>query len=157
MILSGWPEDICNVPMDLCPYHHAHDVLTVEDGIILHGEALVTPLQKGTRCYSLSMKATKEYPNANTMSTNAIIGLASIKTSNVLLKHALHASTITCRNIDSCSSQPQPLNAHGSTSEPTSCTSMAMSTSSSLTTTQRCPSSIRYLHPNAMLPRQYPP
>ena len=47
MILIGWPEDICNVPMDLCPYHHACDVLTVEDGIILCGEALVTPLRKG--------------------------------------------------------------------------------------------------------------
>ena len=43
MILSGWPEDICDVPMNLCPYHHAHDVLTVEDGIILCGEALVIP------------------------------------------------------------------------------------------------------------------
>ena len=43
MILSGWPEDICNVPMDLHPYHHVCDVLTVEDGIILHGEAIVIP------------------------------------------------------------------------------------------------------------------
>ena len=34
---------------------------------------------------------------------------------------------------------------------------MATSASSSLTTTQRCPSSARYLHPNAMPPRQYPP
>ena len=32
-----------------------------------------------------------------------------------------------------------------------------MSTSSSWTTTKKCPLSIRYLHPNAMLPRQYPP
>ena len=48
MILSGWPEDIYDVPMDLCPYHHACDVLTVEDGIILHGEALVIPpLERG--------------------------------------------------------------------------------------------------------------
>ena len=54
----------------------------------------------------------------------------------MLLKHALHASA---------------------TMEPTSCTSMATSTSSSLTTAERCPSSIRYLHPNAMLPRLYPP
>ena len=43
MIFSGWPEDIHDVPMDLCPYHHACDVLTVEDGIILCGEALVIP------------------------------------------------------------------------------------------------------------------
>ena len=46
MILLGWPENICNVPINLCPYHHAHDVLTVEDGIILHGEALVTFLSE---------------------------------------------------------------------------------------------------------------
>ena len=67
MILLGQPEDICDVPMDLHPYHHAHDVLTEEDGIILCGEALISPLQKGTRSYSLYMKATKEYPNANTV------------------------------------------------------------------------------------------
>ena len=156
MILSGWPEDIRDVPMDLCPYHHAHDVLTVEDGIMLHGEALVIPLQKGTRCYSLSTKATKEYPNANTVPANAFIGLASIRTSNMLLKHVLHASTIAHRNLNSHSSQPRPLNAHGNTLELTLCTLMAMSTSSSLTITQRCPLSIRYLDPNAMLPRSYP-
>ena len=43
LILSDWPDDICYVPMDLNPYHHVHDVLTVEDGIILHGEALIIP------------------------------------------------------------------------------------------------------------------
>ena len=43
MIFSGWPEDIHDVPKDLCPYHHAHDVLPVEDSSILHGEALVIP------------------------------------------------------------------------------------------------------------------
>ena len=43
MILSGWPEDICDVPVNLCPYHHACNNLTVEDGIILCGEALVIP------------------------------------------------------------------------------------------------------------------
>ena len=118
---------------------------------------LSSPLQKGTRSYSLSMKATKEYPNANTMPTNVFIGLALIKTSSMLLKHVLHASTIAHRNLNSCSSQPQPLNAHGNTLELTSCTSMAMNTSSSLTTTQRCPLSIRCLHPNAIPPRQYLP
>ena len=43
MILSGWPEDIHDVPMNLCPYHHTHNILTVEDGIILCGEAIVIP------------------------------------------------------------------------------------------------------------------
>ena len=118
---------------------------------------LSSPLQKGTRCYNLSMKATKEYPNANTMPTNVFIGLASMETSNMLLKHVLHVSTIAHRNHDSHSSQPQPLNAHGNTLELTSCTLMAMSTSSSLTSTLRCPSSVRYPHTNAMLPRWYLP
>ena len=153
MILLGWPGDICNVPMDLHPYHHACDVLTVEDGIILHGEPLVIPLQKWTMCYGLSMKATKQYPNANTMPANVFIGLASIETSNVPLKHMPHANTIAHRGPSSHSSQPQPLNTHGNTLELTSCTLMAMSTSSSLTTTQRCPLSIKYLIPNVMLPR----
>ena len=153
MILLGWPEDICNVPMDVCPYHHACDVLTVEDGIILCGEVLVIPLQKGTRCYSLSMKATMEYPNANTVPTNVFIGLGSIKSSNMPLKHALHASAILHRSLDSHSSQPQPLNTHGNTLVLTSCTLMAMSTSSSLTTTQRCPLFVKYFHPNEKLPR----
>ena len=139
MILSGWPEDIQDVPMDLHPYHHARDVLTVKMASSYLVKLLSSPLQKGTRCYSLSMTATKEYPNANTMATNAFIGLASIKTSNMSLKHVLHASAITHRNLDSHSSQPQPLNSHGNTLEVTSCTLMAMSTSSSLTTTQRCP------------------
>ena len=40
MILLAWPQDICNVPMDLWPYH---DILTVEDGIILCGETLIIP------------------------------------------------------------------------------------------------------------------
>ena len=43
MILSGWPKDIHDVPVNLCPYHHTHNILTVEDGIILCGEALVIP------------------------------------------------------------------------------------------------------------------
>ena len=85
-----------------------------------------------------------------------IYWLASIETSNTPLKHALHASTITHRSLNSHSSQPQPPNAHGNTLELTSCTLMAMSTSSSSTTTQRFPMSVKYLHPNAMLPRQYP-
>ena len=81
------------------------------------------------------------------MPANAFIGLESIRTSNMLLKHVLHASATIHRNLDNHSSQPQPLNAHGNTLELTSCTLMAMSTSSSLTTTQRCPLSTKYLHP----------
>ena len=42
-IVAGWPEDIKDVPKALCPYHNHHDVMTVEDGLILKGEALIIP------------------------------------------------------------------------------------------------------------------
>ena len=43
IIVSGWPEDIKDVPKSLRPYHGQRNMLTVEDGIILRGEAIVIP------------------------------------------------------------------------------------------------------------------
>ena len=42
-IVAGWPEDIKDVPKALCPYHNHCNVMTVEDGLILKGEALIIP------------------------------------------------------------------------------------------------------------------
>ena len=42
-IITGWPDDIKDVPQALQPYHGQHDSLTVEDGLILHGEAIIVP------------------------------------------------------------------------------------------------------------------
>ena len=42
-IVAGWPEDIKDVPKALCPYHNHCDIMTVEDGLILKGEALIIP------------------------------------------------------------------------------------------------------------------
>ena len=42
-IITGWPDDIKDVPKALRPYHGQHDSLTVEDGLILHGEAIIIP------------------------------------------------------------------------------------------------------------------
>ena len=42
-IVAGWPENASDVPIALRPYHNHHDELTVEDGLILKGEALVIP------------------------------------------------------------------------------------------------------------------
>ena len=42
-ILTGLPEDINDIPHLLCPYHAKHDVLTVEDGLILCGKVLIIP------------------------------------------------------------------------------------------------------------------
>ena len=42
-ILAGWPEDITDLPNALRPYHDHRNILTVEDGLILRGEALIIP------------------------------------------------------------------------------------------------------------------
>ena len=42
--VAGWPENASDVPNALRPYHNHHDELTVEDGLILKGEALIKPL-----------------------------------------------------------------------------------------------------------------
>ena len=42
-IVAGWPEDVNDVPNVLRPYHNHHDEMTVEDELILKGEALIIP------------------------------------------------------------------------------------------------------------------
>ena len=42
-IITGWPEDIKEVPHPLCPYWQHRETLTVKDGLILQGEALIIP------------------------------------------------------------------------------------------------------------------
>ena len=42
-IVAGWPEDIKDILKALCPYHNHCDIMTVEDGLILKGEALIIP------------------------------------------------------------------------------------------------------------------
>ena len=42
-IITGWPEDVTDLPNVLRPYHTNQDVLTVEDGLILRGETLIIP------------------------------------------------------------------------------------------------------------------
>ena len=43
MIITGWPDNIKMVPHLLCPYWQHQEILTVEDGLVLHGEALIVP------------------------------------------------------------------------------------------------------------------
>ena len=43
IIITGWPDDIKVVPHPLCPYWQHHETLTIEDGLVLCGEALVVP------------------------------------------------------------------------------------------------------------------
>ena len=43
LIITGWPEDIKEVPRPLCPYWQHRETLTVKDGLVLQGEALIIP------------------------------------------------------------------------------------------------------------------
>ena len=43
IIISGWPNDIKEVPHLLCPYWQHCESLTVEDRLVFHGEALIIP------------------------------------------------------------------------------------------------------------------
>ena len=42
-IIAGWLDGINDVPKALQPYHGQFDLLTVEDGLILCGEAIIVP------------------------------------------------------------------------------------------------------------------
>ena len=42
-IIAGWPDNIKDVPKALQPYYGQCDSLTVEDGLILHGETIIVP------------------------------------------------------------------------------------------------------------------
>ena len=48
-IITGWTEDIKEVPHPLCPYWQHRETLTIEDGLVLQGEALIIPLAKRER------------------------------------------------------------------------------------------------------------
>ena len=43
IIITGWPDDIKAVPHPLGPYWQHCETPTIEDGLVLHGEALVVP------------------------------------------------------------------------------------------------------------------
>ena len=43
IIITSWPDDIKSVPCPLHPYWQHSETLTIEDGLVLHGEALVVP------------------------------------------------------------------------------------------------------------------
>ena len=49
LIITGWPEDIKEVPHPLCPYWQHRETLTVEDSLVLQGEALLIPSAKRER------------------------------------------------------------------------------------------------------------
>ena len=49
LIITGWLKDIKEVPHPLHPYWQHRETLTIEDGLVLQGEALVIPPAKRER------------------------------------------------------------------------------------------------------------
>ena len=49
LIITGWPEDIKEVPRPLRLYWQHRETLTIEDGLVLQGEALIIPPAKRER------------------------------------------------------------------------------------------------------------
>ena len=49
LIVTGWPEDIKEVPCPLCPYWQHRETLAIEEGLVLWGEGLVIPPAKRER------------------------------------------------------------------------------------------------------------
>ena len=43
IIIPSWPDDIKEVPHPLHPYWQHLETLTIEDGLVLHGEGLIVP------------------------------------------------------------------------------------------------------------------
>ena len=60
LIITVWPEDIREVPHPLRPYWQHRETLTVEDGLVLRGEALVILLPKGREPCINCINFTKE-------------------------------------------------------------------------------------------------
>ena len=51
IIITGWPDDIKEVPCPLCPYWKHRETLTIKDGLVLHGEVLIVPPSERERIY----------------------------------------------------------------------------------------------------------
>ena len=49
LIITGWPKDIKEVPCLFRPYWQHRETLTIEDGLVLQGEALIIPPVKRER------------------------------------------------------------------------------------------------------------
>ena len=49
LIITGWPEDIKEVPHPLHPCWQHRETLTIEDGLVLHSTALVIPTAERER------------------------------------------------------------------------------------------------------------
>ena len=70
IIIAGWSDDIKDVPRALQQYHGQCNSLSVEDGLILHGETIIVPQERGRRSWIRSTNYTWAHLSANTGQDN---------------------------------------------------------------------------------------
>ena len=105
-IINGWPEDPKDIPEALRPYWNHRDTMTVEDGIILCGEAILVPsaergeilqqIHEGhqgiTKIHNRYMKDTRGSQKASYAHATVCTGQVSIRIYNAWSRPARHAS-----------------------------------------------------------------
>ena len=98
-IVAGWPEDIKDIPKALCPYHNHRDVMTVEDGLILKGEASHhSAIGKGENATNHTQRTHGNHQVPVPCKTMCISAWNQQRYPGKWLKHAQHVNTITHRN-----------------------------------------------------------
>ena len=109
MIITGWPDDINDVPCALCPYHGQKTPLQLRMASSFEVNFSSFLHQKGRRSSKQYMKehGNQQVPKEN--QDTVCIGLELTQTSIALSNHTQHASVTAHRNQNSCSSQYQPL------------------------------------------------
>ena len=75
IIITSWPDDIKEVPCPLHPYWQCHEILTVKDGLVLYGEALVVPPSERERILHHLHQFIKGSPNPSCSCMDVSSGL----------------------------------------------------------------------------------
>ena len=74
IIITSWPDDIKAVPCPLHPYWQHHEMLTIENGLVLCGEALIVPPSE-RECYTNYTSSIKESPKPSCSCVDVSSGL----------------------------------------------------------------------------------
>ena len=89
IIISGWPNDIKEVPCPLYPYRQHCELLTVENGLVFHGEALLIPPSE--RSLVLCTNHIKALPKHSCLPVVVSSGLVSTRPMRKLFGNVKHA------------------------------------------------------------------
>ena len=81
LIITCWPKDIKEVPCPLCPYWQHRETLTIEDSLVLQGEALIIPPAKMERVLHQLHQFHQGITKSQLLACGSFSGPASIRPS----------------------------------------------------------------------------